>query len=343
MGLPDEKYMAMALQEAMKAWGLTSPNPMVGAIAVKNGKVIGRGHHHRAGAPHAEAELLRRIGADAQGCTVYVNLEPCSTTGRTPPCTDALIAAKVAEVVIGNIDPNPAHAGRGVRLLEAAGINVRGGVLENECRQLNRAFCKWITDGKPFVLLKMAMTLDGKIADSDGGSKWISGPVARSRVQELRRWADAIMVTGKTVRLDQPRLTVREPDDWPRQPRKFIASANMSLDDIRSCFPDDPTVEKHCFSDAAAFDAFLTRIGGENITSLLVEGGGELAGALVEWDMVDAVEFHIAPKLLCGRGSIPVTGGDNLPLAAAKQLVNFRSENRGGDLIVTADVMKKER
>ncbi|MDD4817271.1 MAG: bifunctional diaminohydroxyphosphoribosylaminopyrimidine deaminase/5-amino-6-(5-phosphoribosylamino)uracil reductase RibD [Victivallaceae bacterium] len=341
MGLPDEKYMALALQEAMKAWGLTTPNPMVGAVAVKNGKVVGRAFHHRAGGPHAERELLRRIGDEAAGCTVYVNLEPCSTTGRTPPCTEALIEAKVAEVVIGSVDPNPLHAGKGIRQLEAAGINVRCGVLENECIALNRAFFKWIVEKKPFVLLKMAMTLDGKIADSTGDSKWITGTVARRRVQELRCWADAIMVTGKTLRADHPRLTVREPEYWPKKLRKFIAAEKMSEEEIRGFFPDDPAIEKVCFSGAAEFDAFLNRIGSEEVTSLLIEGGGELAGAALEWNMVDAVEFHIAPKFLCGRNSIPVTGGENRPLSEVTELVNMRSENRGGDLIVTADVVKK--
>ena len=175
--------MSLALSEAEKAWGLTTPNPMVGAVAVKDGEVIGKGYHHRAGCPHAERELLAECGDALRGADVYVTLEPCSTVGRTPACTEGLISAGVKRVIVGCEDPNPRHRGRGLEILRAAGIEVESGVLEKECRELNRAFFKWITTNRPFVLLKMAMTLDGKIADSTGESKWITGELARSRVQ----------------------------------------------------------------------------------------------------------------------------------------------------------------
>ena len=297
--------MSLALSEAEKAWGLTTPNPMVGAVAVKDGEVIGKGYHHRAGCPHAERELMAECGDALRGADVYVTLEPCSTVGRTPACTEGLISAGVKRVIVGCEDPNPRHRGRGLEILRAAGIEVESGVLEKECRELNRAFFKWITTNRPFVLLKMAMTLDGKIADSTGESKWITGELARSRVQYLRRWADAVMITGGTLRRDKARLTVREPADWPKKLHRIIATERMSSDELRSYFPDDPDVRNACIGGRADWDRLLTELGSSGITALLLEGGGELAGSALESGIVDAVEFHIAPKLLCGRGSIP--------------------------------------
>ena len=210
--------MQEALGLARLGWGKTNPNPMVGAVVVNpEGRIIGRGYHVRAGQPHAEVnaiqDALRHYGS-CQGCTIYVTLEPCCTTGRTPPCTQAIIDNGFACVVTGALDPNPKHAGRGVKVLQEAGIKCITGVCQDECIELNRPFFKYITAGKPFVILKMAMTLDGKIANPDGISKWITGVEARSRVQQLRRLSDAIMVGGGTLRADKPGLTVREPEEW---------------------------------------------------------------------------------------------------------------------------------
>ena len=327
--------MSLALSEAEKAWGLTTPNPMVGAVAVKDGEVIGKGYHHRAGCPHAERELMAECGDALRGADVYVTLEPCSTVGRTPACTEGLISAGVKRVIVGCEDPNPRHRGRGLEILRAAGIEVESGVLEKECRELNRAFFKWITTNRPFVLLKMAMTLDGKIADSTGESKWITGELARSRVQYLRRWADAVMITGGTLRRDKARLTVREPADWPKKLHRIIATERMSSDELRSYFPDDPDVRNACIGGRADWDRLLTELGSSGITALLLEGGGELAGSALESGIVDAVEFHIAPKLLCGRGSIPVTGGENRPLSEVLKLKNISIERLGEDVLYT--------
>jgi len=338
-----EIYMQMALNAAKKAWGLTTPNPMVGAVAVNaDGEVVAEGWHHKAGMPHAEVEMLQAAGGRAKGCTVYVTLEPCCTYGRTPPCTKALIDAGVGKVVIGCLDPNPNHAGKAVAVLQRAGIAVEVGVLAAECRALNRAFFTWITQKRPFVLLKMAATLDGKTATADGESKWITGSAARLRVQELRRWADAIMVTGKTVRIDKPSLTVREPADWPKKLRKIIATSWMSKTDLAAYFPDDPEVEAVELGSRAAWHAFLRRLGSENITALLLEGGSELAGMAVEAGVVDAVEFHFAPKLLCGRNARPLTGGDERSLALAAPLSNMTAEFIGPDLVVKADIINKD-
>ena len=222
--------------------------------------------------------------------------------------------------------------------MRAAGIEVESGELEKECRELNRAFFKWITTNRPFVLLKMAMTLDGKIADSTGESKWITGELARSRVQYLRRWADAVMITGGTLRRDKARLTVREPADWPKKLHRIIATERMSSDELRSYFPDDPDVRTACIGGRADWDRLLTELGASGITALLLEGGGELAGSALESGIVDAVEFHIAPKLLCGRGSIPVTGGENRPLSEVLKLKNISIERLGEDVLYRGDV-----
>ena len=241
-------------------------------------------------------------------------------------------------MIVGCEDPNPRHRGRGLEILRAAGIEVESGVLEKECRELNRAFFKWITTNRPFVLLKMAMTLDGKIADSTGESKWITGELARSRVQYLRRWADAVMITGGTLRRDKARLTVREPADWPKKLHRIIATESMSSDELRRYFPDDPDVRTACIGGRADWDRLLTELGSSGITALLLEGGGELAGSALESGIVDAVEFHIAPKLLCGRGSIPVTGGENRPLSEVLKLKNISIERLGEDVLYRGDV-----
>src|SRR4051794_30973739 len=207
-----EHYMRMALQLAQRGYGQTSPNPMVGAVLVKSGKIIGTGWHRRAGEPHAEIEALndaRNRGADVRGATLYVTLEPCSTHGKTPPCTDAIRGAGINKVVVGATDPNPRHAGAGFKLLRNGGIQVATGVLEKECASLNEAFNHWIVHRRPFVVVKSAMTMDGKIATAAGESKWITGEEARDYGMRLRQGADAILVGVNTVLADDPRLTVR--------------------------------------------------------------------------------------------------------------------------------------
>ena len=334
----DRSYMLEALGLARMGWGLTSPNPMVGAVIVRDGVIIGRGYHFRAGEPHAEINAFSdaaRHGYDPKGATLYVTLEPCCTTGRTPPCTDAIIAAGIGRVVIGSLDPNPHHAGRGVELLEAAGIEVTVGVEQSACSELNQAFFKWISTGKPFVILKMAMTLDGKIATASGESKWITGPEARRRVQTLRRLSDAIMVGGETVRQDHPQLTVREPESWPRQPLRIIASRSMDDEEVASYFPDG-NFERVELETNEEWHSLLIRLGARNITCLLIEGGGELAAAAIDANAVDMVEFHIAPKLLGGRDSRPVLGGNNPEsMEVARKLHNVKVTHYGEDIAIS--------
>ena len=331
--------MRRAVRLAERAWGMTSPNPLVGAVLWRDGKVIGEGYHHRAGLPHAEIEALRSVGGSAAGATLFVTLEPCSTTGRTGPCTEELIAAGIRRAVIGSTDPNPLHAGRGVELLRAAGIEVLTGVEEARCRELNRAFFRWITARRPFVLLKMAQTLDGKIATRSGVSKWITGPAARRRVQKLRRWCDAIMVSAETVRLDRPRLDVREPKDWPRQPLIVVARKTTPEAEIRAVFPPEREVVTATLDSPEDWKRLLETLGERGVTALLIEGGGELAARALAARAVDRIEFHIAPKLLGGRGSRGSVGGpDPETLDQALRLTDMSCRRCGSDLIVTADV-----
>ena len=335
----DTHYMQEALALAKMGWGRTNPNPMVGAVVVSpEGTVIGRGYHARAGEAHAEVnavqEALRRHGS-CRGCTVYVTLEPCCTTGRTPPCTQLLIDNGVSRVVVGALDPNPKHAGQGIEILENAGIECITGICQDECIELNRPFFKYITTGKPFVILKMAMTLDGKIATPEGSSKWITGIEARRRVQQLRRLSDAIMVGGGTLRADSPGLTVREPEDWPFQPRRLIASRTMDDDEVAAFFPDG-NVERVAPESPEDWQALMEKLGKEECMALLIEGGGELADTVLKAGIVDYVEFHIAPMLLGGRESIPVLGGNNPgELADALRLQRVKVTQYGTDIAIS--------
>ena len=303
--------MRLALGSARKAWGMTAPNPMVGAVIVRDGKVISSGYHHKAGTAHAEVDALNnaaQAGADVRGATIYVTLEPCSTVGRTGACTEAIIKAGLARVVIGCLDPNPKHAGRGVEVLRNAGIEVMCGIEEEECIELNSAFFTWITTGKPLVMLKMASTLDGKSAARNGDSFWITGKEARSRVQELRRLAGAIMVGASTLKTDHPRLNVREPADWQNQPLRLIASNSMSQSEVEEFFPDG-NVQVVRVNTVDEWEKLLIELGRKNIMALLIEGGSELAASAIRSGVVDYVEFHIAPRILGGAGSRPTVGG----------------------------------
>jgi len=336
--------MRRALGLARRGWGRTSPNPLVGAVVVRDGREVGRGWHHQAGTPHAEVHALNAAGGQAAGATLYVTLEPCCTHGRTPPCTEAILQAGIARVVAGVADPNPKHAGRGFAQLRAAGVEVVEGVEEARCRRLNAAFFTWITTGRPYVLLKLAMTLDGKIATAGGESRWITGPVARARVQRLRRWADGILVGGETVRQDDPELTVRTPADWPRPPRKLVWTRRGP-----GAFPRtlrlwaDP-LRPPAFVAAQTpgdWERWLDQIGGQGITALLVEGGGELAAACLRAGVVDRVAFFVAPKILGGRDSRAAVGGvAPASLASALGVQDWQCRAVGGDLLITGDLSK---
>ena len=334
--------MLEALHLARQAWGQTAPNPMVGAVVVKDGMIVGRGYHHKAGTPHAEVHALNDAGALAKDATIYVTLEPCSTYGRTPPCTEAIKAAGIKRVVAACEDFNAKHAGNGFAILREAGIEVKVGVCEKAAIELNKAFFSYITRKRPYVLLKMAMTLDGKIATASGDSKWITGAAARSRVQELRRWCDCIMVGGETLRLDRPGLVVREPADWQQQPLKIIYTT-MPQAEVAGYFPDDNSVMTATASTAGEWQELLLELGKRDITALLLEGGGNLAAAALKAGIVDEVEFHIAPKILTGRNSRSVvSGSDPLKLAEALNLDKLTVKRAGADLLISGKIKYEE-
>jgi diaminohydroxyphosphoribosylaminopyrimidine deaminase/5-amino-6-(5-phosphoribosylamino)uracil reductase len=313
-------FMREALAEAVKGLGLTAPNPAVGAVVVKNGKIIGRGFHAKAGTPHAEPIALREAGAAAKGADLYVTLEPCCTHGRTPPCTDAILAAGIRRVFIGCLDPNPAHAGRGPELLRAAGIEVTTDLLEPECRRVIRGFARVQECGLPFVTLKLACTLDGRIADARGRSQWISGPASRERVQALRREADAILVGTETLRKDNPSLTPRPAEG--RSPLRLVpdrrgrltlslkvftdggptlcllgpeapAARRRSLDALGVAWTEVPVRREHI-----QWTLTFRQLAQRGIHHILCEGGGQLAAALLRANLVQELQWIVAPKLL---------------------------------------------
>lgn len=346
----DSDYLRLALRLARRAYGLTSPNPMVGAVLVKREQIIGRGWHRQAGAPHAEIEALQdaaRKGHRVQGATLYVTLEPCCTHGRTPPCTDAIRAAGIKRVVVGATDPNPHHCGRGLKILERAGIEVVAGLLEADCTRLNEAFNHWIVRRMPFITVKAAMTLDGKIATESGQSKWITGEKARRFGMRLRQGADAILVGINTVLSDDPSLTFRGRtpggrasikqlrrvilDSEARTPinAKVVCDAQAALTTI---VVTRKAPQKRVQSLARRVNVWvapssgylrgverrvaidlrwlLRRLGADNVTSLLVEGGGEVNASFLLPGLVHRVAFFYAPKVLGGRNARPAVAGD---------------------------------
>ena len=328
-----EQFMLEALSLAKQAWGQTSPNPMVGAVVVKNDLIVGRGWHHKAGEAHAEVNAISDAGVDCLGADIYVTLEPCSTHGRTPPCTEAIEKAGIKRVFIGCLDPNPNHAGKAISRLESVGIEVFHSILESECMALNEDFFHWITTGRPFVMLKMAMTLDGKIATKSGQSQWITGPESRDYVQKLRKRCDAIMVGGETVRQDNPSLTGRE-SGW-QQPQRIIASRTTDFAPTLKIFNEQTP---HFFNakDSVAWESLLDDLGRKGVTSLLIEGGGELAAMALRAKKVNKVFFMIAPKILGGQESRCVVGGSNpSKLSEAIELIDRKVQIFGQDIMIS--------
>ncbi|HEY5752757.1 MAG TPA: bifunctional diaminohydroxyphosphoribosylaminopyrimidine deaminase/5-amino-6-(5-phosphoribosylamino)uracil reductase RibD [Chthoniobacterales bacterium] len=300
----DAAWMRLALAEARKGIGKTSPNPAVGAVIVRDGELISRGWHRKAGQPHAEIMAIRALESPelARGATIHVTLEPCSTQGRTPPCVEAIIRHGFARVVIGTKDPNPAHAGRSVGILEKAGIEVVDGILEAECTALNEAFNKWIVTRQPFVIAKCGMSLDGRISRPAGESQWLTSPESRRTAHQLRSRVDAILVGAETVRRDNPRLTIRGVRHT-KQPWRVVLSRNGVLPRDAHVFTDEWKDRTLVFS---ALDEALTELGRRNVLSVLIEGGGQILGAAFDQKRIDRVEFFYAPLL---------TGGDKPAVA----------------------------
>jgi diaminohydroxyphosphoribosylaminopyrimidine deaminase/5-amino-6-(5-phosphoribosylamino)uracil reductase len=304
--------MRAALVEAAKGCGATSPNPAVGAVLVRGGRILARGWHRRAGLPHAEVEALRALPdpALAKGATLYVTLEPCSTTGRTPPCTDAILRAGIRRVVVGATDPHPAHAGRGMELLRGQGVEVLAGVLEEECTHLNRAFFKWITTHRPWVVAKAALSLDGRLARPPGEGQWLTSAAALRDAHRLRALSDAVLIGAGTLRADNPSLLVRHvplPEGKPQPWRGVLTRGGGELPVGAQIFTDAHRSRTLVFTSKSLEDV-LKELGEKHgVTQLLVEGGGEVLGAFFDGGYVDEVCFYIAP-ILCGGPTVGVGG-----------------------------------
>ncbi len=330
----DEAMMRLAIREARKGIGKTAPNPAVGAVLVRNGKVVSKGWHRAAGKPHAEVEALRNASSSA-GCTLYVTLEPCSTQGRTPPCTSAIIQAGISRVVFGATDPNPSHAGRAVRILNEAGIEVSTGVLASECRELNVAWSKWIATGLPFVTAKAGMSLDGRIA-SFPNRRWITSEAARADAMKLRARCDAILVGAETVRVDDPHLTLRGVPK-ARQPWRVVWSRSGEIPPDSKILTDEFR-ERTLVFQGKSLRAVLRDLGKRGVQHVLIEGGGRTHGEAFDRGLVDRVVFYVAPVLLGGATSAVGGRGKN-----GIQLANPVYKRIGGDLRIEAGVSPKAR
>jgi len=351
-----DRYLRLACRLARKAAGRTSPNPMVGAVLVRSGRIVGTGYHHYAGGPHAEINALKQAGSKAKGATLYITLEPCSHQGRTPPCTRALIAAGIRSVVAGMQDPNPLVAGRGFQELRRAGIKVRSGLCQEESAPLIEAFAKFITKRLPFVTLKLAATLDGKIATASGDSRWITGERSRSRVHHWRNQADAVLVGIGTVNTDDPLLTCRIADG--RNPYRVVVDSRLRISPSAQLLrlPDAAktivaTTRRAPLSkvrvletlgvlvwrlpsrnDRVAWLPLLRRLASLGVVSLLIEGGARVAASALKTKVVDKLELFYAPKIVGGDGQAMIGSLGIGKMSRAMVLQRFALRRSGDDL-----------
>ncbi len=329
----DEKFMSAALAEARRGLGRVSPNPAVGAVLVHQNEIVSTGYHRAVGWPHAEVECLAAAPAGSlRSATLYVTLEPCSTTGRTPPCTEAILRAGVGRIVIGATDPNPAHAGRGLEQLRAAGMRVTTGVLEEECTQLNEAFNKWIVTQQPFVLAKCGMSLDGRLTRPPNEDRWLTSPAARRHAMQLRAQADAILVGAETLRRDNPRLTTRG-FRGARQPWRVVLTRSGDLPRAAHFFTDRQAARSLVYRRKTLAQV-LTDLGRKEITSVLIEGGGDILGQAFDARLVDKVQFYLAPLFTAGPVFAIGGKGAGATLLGAK-VRQPRYERVGPDLAVS--------
>ncbi len=334
----DEHWMTLALAQAARGIGLTSPNPAVGAVIVKRGQVIGEGFHRKAGGPHAEIEALRdakKNGGDARGASAFVTLEPCSTHGRTPACTEALIKAGITSVTYGSTDPNPKHAGAADVVLRNAGIEVESGVLSEACDRLIRPFAKWMKTGLPYVIAKSGQSLDGRITRPPGEPPWITGEAARAHAMQLRVRCDAILIGAETLRKDDPRLTLRG-SGIPRgkqQPWRVIVTRSGNLPEKAIVFTDKFKGRTLVLRGDFTFREILRDLAKRKITTVLLEGGGSLMGQAFAARLVDEVCWYVAPRI-CGGGVMSTGGADFLPKARSVKLTDIWQEPIGDDLCI---------
>jgi diaminohydroxyphosphoribosylaminopyrimidine deaminase/5-amino-6-(5-phosphoribosylamino)uracil reductase len=363
--MTDLEWMTRALTLAARGRGLTSPNPMVGAIVVRDGAVLAERFHERAGAAHAEAAALAAAGSRAQGATLYVTLEPCNHVGRTPPCVDAIVRAGIRRVVSATRDPNPRVKGGGAAALIAAGIEVTTPCLERDARELNRIFFTAVERQRPHVTLKWAMTLDGKIAAFDRRSRWITGEAARQEGHRLRSRSDAIVTGIGTVLADDPALTVRLLEPWPREPYRVVVDSRARLPleakllqtgsrsrvlvAVGEAAPPQRLAALEsagvtvlaCKSREGRVDVtdLAARLFALDVTSVLLEAGSDLTGAFVQAGLVDRVAAFVAPTLLGGAGAPTPVGGHGLTLPRALRLTDLTTRPLGPDWLLEADIL----
>lgn len=356
-----EVYMKRALQLAEMGWGYTNPNPLVGAVIVKDNEIIAEGYHAKLGSDHAEIAAFRHASSDVRGATLFVNLEPCSHFGRTPPCAEAIIQKGIREVVISMTDPNPKVAGRGISMLKHAGIKVTVGVLESEAKKLNEIFIKYITTGSPFMIMKTAMTLDGKIAAYTGDSKWISGEASRQSVHWLRQRVSAIMVGSGTICKDNPALTTRLPSGQGKDPIRIIIDSrgNIPLECqavsreskvkviLATTTLIDP-VKEEAFTNNGVHVikadgpdghvdllSLMHTLHALEVDSILLEGGGGLNAAAIGAGIVDKVMVFIAPKIIGGTEAVTPVEGQGIPMMHnAIPINNIHVSQSGQDILI---------
>jgi diaminohydroxyphosphoribosylaminopyrimidine deaminase/5-amino-6-(5-phosphoribosylamino)uracil reductase len=362
----DRAHLAQALALAALGEGRTRPNPCVGAVLVRGGRVVGSGHHAAAGLPHAEAIAIQAAGARAAGATLYVNLEPCAHHGRTPPCADLLVESRVKRVVASIQDPNPWVNGKGFERLVRAGIEVDTGLLAVKARRLNEAFLHWHETGRPLVTLKAAATLDGRIAVPRGMTRWISGPAARRCAHRLRLCSDAILVGAGTVRSDDPALTVRL-DRRAEGRLRVVLSESLDLDPAAKVFAPGPAgapptkiftsfaapaapearlaerariVRVASASGSLDLHALVQQLGAEGVQSLLVEGGGRTWAAFLAAGLADRLALFLAPRLVGADGAVALVGGESVAdLALGARLLDRQLIPLGEDLLLTGRVL----
>jgi diaminohydroxyphosphoribosylaminopyrimidine deaminase/5-amino-6-(5-phosphoribosylamino)uracil reductase len=361
-------HMTRALALARRGEGLVEPNPMVGCVIAQAGEVVGEGWHRRFGGPHAEVEALRIAGPRARGATLYVTLEPCRHHGKTPPCTQAILAAGVRRVVCAMRDPFPAVSGRGVAELQAAGVLVEVGLLEGDAVRLNAPYLKLIKTGRPWIIAKWAMTLDGRMATRAGDSRWISGEESRAIAHQLRGRVDAIVVGSGTARIDDPLLTARPPG--PRTAARIVVDSRCTLADgsqlirtageapvIVAAGPESAASDRQRLSDLGAevllcdaathsdrLDQLLDELGRRRMTNVLVEGGGRLLGLLFDERAIDELDVFIAPKLLGGEGApAPLAGKGIDKITETVALADAEWQHTGDDMHLHARIAQLTR
>jgi diaminohydroxyphosphoribosylaminopyrimidine deaminase / 5-amino-6-(5-phosphoribosylamino)uracil reductase len=358
----ETSYMKLALRLAAKGAGWVSPNPLVGSVVVKDGQVVGKGYHRRAGLPHAEVEALRIAGEASRGADLYVTLEPCNHQGRTPPCTQAILAAGIRRVIIAARDPNPQVTGNGAEFLMAQGVEVSVGVLEAEARQLNEAWFHWVKTGRPWVMAKAACSLDGRIATATGESQWLTGEIARAFGHRLRHQVDAILVGVGTVLADNPQLTARLPRGRSHDPIRIVLDSrlrlplNSKLVQLKSPAPTWVATTNHAPPDTVhslqehgvqvmvlpaedgrvSLPVLLQLLGERQVQSVLVEGGAETLGAFFDQSLVQKFNFFYAPKILGGAKAPAMVGGQGVThLGEAHIARNLSIRRLGVDLLMT--------